>query len=336
VGDSQQATERWARHRVFARAVLLVGALTAAGCVRSGYDSLYSVEPGPYEARVVESFVVNDPVQGRDVTLRVIYPDAEGSFPLVVFSSGMFCYPQMYDRVTAHWVSHGYIVVLPNHLDSPNLGKIKPEHLARLLSSRVRDMSFVLDDLDDIEAGLDIPARIDRNRVAVAGHSFGGMITMVKSGLRLKEGEYIYSGLAADERFTAAVVMSGVGQMQQMADNAFDGLTGPLISSGGTLDLGNVGTGEIFPWEWRMSGYTLSPPGDKYFVGLQDADHYLGGLLCRENRGGEADPEGVSINRALSTAFLDAYIKDNADAKIFLQTADVSSLTGGRVQFDRK
>jgi len=151
------------------------------------------------------------------VTLRVIYPDAEGPFPLVVFSSGMFCYPQMYDRVTAHWVSHGYIVVLPNHLDSPNLGKIKPEYLARLLSSRVRDMSFVLDDLDDIEAGLDIPARIDRDRIAVAGHSFGGMITMVKSGLRLKEGEYIYPGLATDERFTAAVVMSGVGQMQQMA-----------------------------------------------------------------------------------------------------------------------
>jgi pimeloyl-ACP methyl ester carboxylesterase len=266
----------------------------------------------------------------------VLYPDGEGPFPLVVFSSGMFCYPQMYDRITAHWVSHGYVVVLPNHLDSPNLGKIKPEYLARLMSSRIRDMSFVLDDLDEIETGLELNGRIDRDRVAVAGHSFGGMISMVKSGLTLKAGEYIYPGKPADARFQAAVVMSGVGQMKQMADNAFDGLTGPLIASGGSLDVGNVGTGEIYPWEWRLSGYTLAPAGDKYFVALENADHYLGGLICRDNRGGEADPEGVAINRSLSTAFLDAYIKDKADAKKFLQTADIAALTDGRVQFEWK
>lgn len=336
MSEPQRETERWPCHRTLILIALLAGIFIAAGCARAGYDRLYSVEPGPYAVGRVESFILYDPVQDRDVTLRVIYPDAKGAFPLVVFSSGMFCYPQMYDRVTAHWASHGYIVVLPNHLDSPNMGKIKPEYLAKLLSSRVRDMSFVLDNLDDVEAGLELPAKADRDRTAVAGHSFGGMISMIKSGLILKQGEYIYPGPPADARFTAALVMSGVGQMQPMADNAFDGLTGPLMSSGGTLDLGNVGTGEVFPWEWRMSGYTLAPPGDKYFVGLQDADHYLGGLICRENRGGEADPEGVAINRALSTAFLDAYIKDDADARMFLQTADVVALTGGRVRYERK
>jgi pimeloyl-ACP methyl ester carboxylesterase len=323
------------------RATLLLAAVLAAGCAGSGYtgseyNGLYSVEPGPYEARIVESLAVFDPVQDREVTLRVIYPDAEGPFPLVVFSSGMFCYPQMYDRITAHWVSHGYVVVLPNHLDSPNMGKIKPEYLARLLSSRIRDMSFVLDDLEEIEAGLDITGRIDPERVAAAGHSFGGMISMAKSGLTLKEGEYIYPGQPADARFQAAVVMSGVGPMKQMTDNAFDGLTGPLISSGGSLDVGNVGTGEIFPWEWRLSGYTLAPDGDKYFVALEDADHYLGGLICRDNQGGEADPDGVAINRSMSTAFLDAYIKEKADAKKYLNTADIAALTGGRVRFERK
>jgi hypothetical protein len=85
-----------------------------------------------------------------------------------------------------------------------------------------------------------------------------------------------------------------------------------------------------------LSGYTLAPAGDKYFVALENADHYLGGLICRDNRGGEADPEGVAINRSLSTAFLDAYIKDKADAKKFLQTADIAALTDGRVQFEWK
>jgi hypothetical protein len=317
-------------------AALLCAALIIGGCAGTGYDALYALEAGPHEVKVVEAFVLPDPVQDREVTLRVLYPDAEGPFPLVVFSSGMFCYPQMYDRITSHWVSHGYIVVLPNHLDSPNMGKIKPEYLARLMSSRIRDMSFVLDDVDDIETGLDLNGRIDRDRMAVAGHSFGGMISMVKSGLTLKEGEYIYPGQTADDRFQAAVVMSGVGQMKQMSENAFDGLTGPLISSGGSLDVGNVGTGEIYPWEWRLSGYTLAPAGDKYFVALDNADHYLGGLICRDNRGGDADPEGVEINRSISTAFLDAYIKDKKDAKNYLQTADIGALTDGRVQFERK
>lgn len=297
-------------------------------------NGLYKLEPGPYSTSIVESTVLHDAVQERDVTLRVIYPEADGPLPLVVFSSGMFCFPQMYDRITSHWASHGYIVVLPNHLDSPNLGKIKPEYLAKLLSSRIRDMSFVLDELGEVEAVIDL--KVDPRKIAVAGHSFGGMISMVKSGLDLKADEYIYAGKTTDDRFTATVVMSGVGQMNQMTENAFDGLTGPLIATGGTLDVGNVGTGVEYPWEWRMSGFTLSPPGDKYSVALENADHYLGGLICRDNRGGDADPEGVAIDRAMTTAFLDAYLKADASAMKFLKTADVAAITQGRALYSQK
>ena len=309
---------------------VLIVAVAVSACT----ESLYKVDSGPYSTGLSESVVLQDAVQEREVTLRVIYPEASGSFPLVVFSSGMFCFPQMYDRITEHWASHGYIVILPNHLDSPNMGKIKPEYLAKLLSSRIRDMSFVLDALDEIEARVDVT--VDRQRIAVAGHSFGGMISMVKSGLHLKADQYIYPGQTADERFSAAVVMSGVGQMQQMKENAFDGLTGPLIATGGTLDLGNVGTGVEYPWEWRMSGFTLSPPGDKYSVVLQEGDHYLGGLICRDNRGGEADPQGVAIDRAMTTAFLDAYIKEDLAARTFLKTVDLTELTDGRATSSRK
>lgn len=307
-------------------------------CIAAGVPAcaqgLYKIEAGQYSTETAEAVTLRDTVQERDVTLRVIHPDAAGTFPLVVFSAGMFCFPQMYDRITEHWASHGYAVVVPNHLDSPNLGKIKPEHLSILLSSRIRDMSFVLDALDEIEAGIDV--NVDRERIAVAGHSFGGMITMVKSGLHLKPDAYKYPGRTADDRFSAAVVMSGVGQMQQMREDAFDGLTGPLIAIGGTLDLGNVGTGVEHPWEWRMSGYTLSPPGDKYWVALENADHYLGGLICRDNRGGEADPEGVAIDRAMTTAFLDAYVREDASALKFLQTADIEALTGDRAMYAKK
>ena len=324
----KNSRSRAIKHIVLTSIFCLVIAISACS------NGLYKLEPGPYSTSIVESTVLHDAVQERDVTLRVIYPEADGPLPLVVFSSGMFCFPQMYDQITSHWASHGYIVVLPNHLDSPNLGKIKPEYLAKLLSSRIRDMSFVLDELGEVEAVIDL--KVDPRKIAVAGHSFGGMISMVKSGLDLKADEYIYAGKTTDDRFTATVVMSGVGQMNQMTENAFDGLTGPLIATGGTLDVGNVGTGVEYPWEWRMSGFTLSPPGDKYSVALENADHYLGGLICRDNRGGDADPEGVAIDRAMTTAFLDAYLKADASAMNFLKTADVAAITQGRALYSQK
>ena len=122
----------------------------------------------------------------------------------------------------------------------------------------------------------------------------------------------------------------------QQSANAFDGLTQPLIASGGTLDEGNVGTGEIYPWEWRMSAYTLAPAGDKYAVVLQDADHYLGGLICRSNKGGEDDPVAVEVVRAAQTAFLDAYVKRDQAALEWLRTYDFGAMSDGRATLEYK
>lgn len=331
------------------RLALSLPALVAAGCTMTAQE--YSpAAAGPYSVRYEGSLVVNDPVQGRDVRLEVSWPEAVGAdtgpYPLVVFSHGAFCYPQQYRNVTDFWVSHGYIVVFPDHLDSPNLGKVNPAAVANLLQSRVRDMSAVLDSLAAIEAGIpELAGRVDGGRAAVAGHSFGGMIAMVKSGLHMQDASGTVLDSYPDPRFRAAVVMSGVGQTPPMAnlpevpymtDDAFAGLTGPLLASGGTLDEGNVGTGVVYPWEWRMGGYTLAPPGDKYSLVLQDADHYLGGLICRENRGGPDDPEAVAVVRTVQTAFLDAYLKDSRPARQWLETVDVAQFSSGRGRLERK
>ncbi|NOR19771.1 MAG: hypothetical protein GQ538_06745 [Xanthomonadales bacterium] len=148
-----------------------------------------------------------------------------------------------------------------------------------------------------------------------------------------------------DTRFSAAIVMSGVGQVPPMAnlpqvaymtDDAFSGLTGPLLASGGTQDAGNVGTGVVYPWEWRMSSYMLAPAGDKYSLVLQESDHYLGGLICRDNRGGPDDPQAVSTVRSAQTAFLDAYLKGDKRALRWLQSADFAAVSGGRAELTYK
>lgn len=326
---------------------LAVALLFLTGCVGQQPGSGDNLTPGPYPVAHNSELVLQDPVQDRDVMLQVSWPaTGEGPFPLVVFSHGAFCYPQQYRRITDFWVSHGYVVVLPNHFDSPNRGKLKPAEIAKMLDGRVRDMSFVLDSVGEIEQAIpELQGRIDADRAAAAGHSFGGMIAMVKTGLHMQTADGTRLPEWADQRFTAAVVMSGVGfvpgnprtpQINFMTDDAFAGLTGPLIANGGTLDEGNVGTGVTYPWEWRMSPYTLAPAGDKYSLVLQDADHYLGGLICRENRGGEDDPEAVRVIRATQKAFLDAYLKDDRAAESWLRSTDLESLSAGRAELSYK
>ena len=314
-------------------ALLFVLALVTA-CATPG---LYGSDPGPYAVARTEGLVLHDPAQDRDIPVRVSYPKAPGRFPVVVYSHGAFCYPQLYAAITDQWVAHGYVVVLPDHLDSPNNQRpLSPGQMKGLTESRIADMNFLFGNLDAVAAAGGIPGQLDTDRLAVAGHSFGTVMAMAKAGLwvRMPDGsrrQFI------DERIRGAVIMSGVGQMDDMmAPDAFSGLRLPLIATGGTLDLGNVGRPPVYPWEWRMSPYTLAPPGNKYSVVLEKGDHYLGGLICRPDRGGDDDPEGAAIDAALTLAFLDAYVKEDERAARFLANADVAALTAGRARLERK
>jgi predicted dienelactone hydrolase len=303
----------------------------SVGLVACAGDALYRQADNSAGVET-RDFVLSDELHARDVPLHVHVPVGfEGPLPLVVYSHGSGCGPVNYDRITRHWAKKGYVVIAPTHIDGMENAPVPtPDQYPTLLSRRVRDPSFVLDALDRIESELGKPGLIDRERVAIGGHSFGGMISQIKVGMPLKPGSYVFPGQTADPRFRAAVVMSGVGQMPMFTDDAFDFLTGPVIATGGTLDVGNVGTGEIFPWQWRVAAYDLAPPGDKYRVVLDEGDHYLGGLICRADRGGPDDPEGVAILQATTTAFLDAYLLGDETARDYLATTDLSDMTGGR------
>jgi pimeloyl-ACP methyl ester carboxylesterase len=301
----------------------------------SGDETLYKIEPGPLEVQIRDDLIVTDPVQGREIALRLLYPEGSGPFPLIVFSTGAFCFPQMYDRITSHWASHGYVVVVPNHIDSPNNeAPPTPDQYPDFLPSRVRDVSFILDAAEAIARDAGIEGQIDVKQAAIAGHSFGAVISTIKIGLHIKEEFQGSWGELYDDRFGAAVLLSAPGpEMKEMEANAFDGVRKPLIASGGTNDVGRVDLGDLTPAEWRMQAYLLAPPGDKYSVITAGSDHYMGGLICNSERGGEPDHAAVATVRAMSTAFLDAYVRQDPVAMQFLQTAEVAAITEGEASY---
>lgn len=70
------------------------------------------------------------------------------------------------------WAAHGFVVIMPTHLDSTTLDRSRqdqpqaPPHWR----SRADDISFILDHLDELEAAVPtLAGRLDRDRIAVAG-----------------------------------------------------------------------------------------------------------------------------------------------------------------------
>ncbi len=312
----------------------IVCAALLACATPSGYQGNKTQKPG----QTIENVQVMDRELGRVIRLRLHVPgERKAAWPMVVFSHGARCSPVNYDAITRYWAARGYAVIVPYHRDAlENQEQLSAADIPKLFSARVRDLSSLLDSLDVIEDQAQIKGQLDRGRIAIAGHSFGGMMAMVKSGLRIKPEAYLYGGAVKDPRYSAAIVMSGVGPMPEMTGDAFAGLQGPLLATGGTLDEGNIGSGTIYPWQWRMSAYDLAPARDKYRVVLDRGDHYLGGLICRGDRGGPPDEKGLAIIQFMTTVFLDAYLSEDVAARDYLQQLDLSAMTGGRASYQRK
>ncbi|WP_446830463.1 alpha/beta hydrolase family protein [Candidatus Foliamicus sp.] len=342
--DVHAARCRQAAGRAAAFAILGAALVWPPLSQAAGPAGAYKTESGPHAVRVIDNHVLPAADGQRRLRARIVFPVGEEKAPLVIFSHGFACYRENYSDLTDHWASHGYVVVQPEHPDSPTSERrLSAADAANLHHIRISDIGRVLDAL--VAPGQEIPGladRIDYTRRAMAGHSFGAMITQIIWGQPLRNSDGTGS-LSYALDFDAAIVMSGPGPMPQMADGAFSELPGPLLVTGGTRDTRNVGDGVIQPWEWRMQSYEASPPGHKYSVVLEEGDHYLGGRICREdrggpeNRGGAQDIEGVTILAGVTTAFLDAWLNSDPAAIGFLEEFDQhAGLTSGRARFARR
>ena len=144
----------------------------------------YKTGTGPSASRYDNTAAVG--ADQRSLRARIVFPEGEGPFPLVVFSHGFACYRESYSGLTDHWASHGYVVVQPEHPDCPTSPvRLRPQDATGLHYIRISDVERVLDAL--FAPGEEIPGltgNIDYGRKVMAGHSFGGMIAQIIWGRR--------------------------------------------------------------------------------------------------------------------------------------------------------
>ena len=98
---------------------------------------------------------------------------------------------------------------------------------------------------------------------------------------------------------------------------------------------GSTRTGQ--PAEWRRKPYELSPSGDKYLVWVDGLDHGYGGITgWNFNPKNKPNPDHVRYTKIITTAFWDAYLNESSEARAYLESDKLPSLSGKAVQLQHK
>ena len=313
---------------IFLFSTLIAASLISVGNAQTFYDGVI----GPLSITKDGRATLTVPVENREMSLRIVYPEQGGPYPIIVFSHGTFSSSDKYNLVVEFWAERGYVVILPNHLDA-NYGIIpsKTEDMIRIIHTRISDMSFILDNLDAIEGqNLGLKGKLNRNQIIAAGHSIGTQVVLVNTGQRMRNPTNNYVTESSEDRFMAAVMLSDPGKMAMMPDDTWKGGSAPTFLSTGPEDYGLMGDGRREA-EYQNEILTLpdESTGDKYLLLIERGDHYFGGLIHRDVDKAP-DYDGLAIFNAASLAFMDAHTRDAESAWAFLKPNILSAATDGR------
>ncbi|MEW2550041.1 chlorophyllase [Streptomyces sp. NPDC047002] len=252
------------------------------------------------------------PGRGDDLRVRVSAPVEGHGLPVVVLSHGATLTMDDYGPLAGRWAAGGFVVVQPTHLDSAGLAPDDPR-TPDLWRFRVGDLAAVLDGLPAVEAAVPgLAGRVDRDRVAVAGHSWGAQSASVLAGARVVGADGTPGESLADPRVRAAVLLSlpgtGGADLSPFAAEHFPFMS-PDFAELKTPSLVVAGDRDQSPLtvrgpDWFTDGFRLAP-GATDLLTLFGAEHGLGGIQgSHDTRTTDENPGRVALVGEAGLAYL--------------------------------
>lgn len=254
------------------------------------------------------------PGRGEDLLVRVSAPATGDELPVIVFSHGFGGSLDNYAPLVDFWVARGFVVVQPTHLDSRTLN-VTPDdpRYPRIWRFRVEDLTRIVDQLDLIEASLPgLAGRLDRSRIAAAGHSWGAQTASMLLGARILDAEGVPGEDMSDPRIKAGVLLAvpgtGGADLTPFAAEHFSFMS-PDFAEMTTSALMVAGDKDqsaltVRGPEWFTDAYFLSP-GAKNLLTLFGAEHSLGGISgYASTETTDESSERVALIQRLTWAYL--------------------------------
>ncbi len=227
--------------------------------------------------------------------------------------------------------------------------------------NRVGDLSFVIDSLAALEQKYpELAGKMDRTRIGVAGDNYGAFTAMLVAGMTSFKTTPPLHPANLQVRALLAMSPQGVSDVLGLTAESWRDLKVPAMFMTGNQDRG---LGENGDPKWRHDPFAYSPAGDKYFISFNGAsDRTFSGEMgpigdSEVYRRPQTDAYGRPISapepsqrrgnimtggRVLgsielaSIGFWDAYLKNDANAKEYLNDPAFKSLNGGGVTVEKK
>lgn len=326
-----------------------IAACVAGSAFASMLDGAEAASATTTTTRKVASFTAewHDSSRDRAVPVRIYHPDETGdaAYPVIVFSPGLGGSRDMYRYLGEYWAAHGYVCMHVQHPGSDDaVWKDQARPVRRLAKAaadtdnfvnRPQDVSFALDRLTacNQDASFALHGRLDLSRIGMAGHSFGAYTTMALAGQRFRRGSGTMEHLA-DPRIKAAIAMSTPVKNRSgiPGGHGYAEIAIPVYHLTGTLDSDPLGTPDP---ALRRVPYDQTRRAEAYLLTLDGGDHMV--FSGQRRRGdGTHDAEFHRLIQESTTAFWDAWLKEDAAAMAWLKDDGFSDALGDLGTFEQK
>jgi dienelactone hydrolase len=304
-------------------------------CSAAGWCQ-YSSAPGPYKVLTADNIVLHDAARKKNIPIKIYYPVGVGPFPVIIFSHGAMASKDNYSGFGQYWASYGYVSIHPSHADSiADFGfrGILRDALSdpHGWENRPEDVSFIIDLLAHVEDfAPQLSGKLDLRHIGVGGHSFGAYTAGLIAGTTIMLPGTIVPKSFADKRVSAVVMLSPQGEgIMGLNSHSWDDLRLPMLLMYGSRDFGPFGQDPV----WRSEAFAKAPAGNKYKVELEGGTHMgFAGLF-------PDDAHRVAVFQCAkleTLAFWDAFLKDDAKAKQYVESHGLQQYSGDMARFTNK